>query len=69
MVSIGDRIYRVALTLLALALPLLLFFIASELVSGSLPALKAFGLRFLTRSIWDPVTGQFGVSARDRFAV
>jgi phosphate transport system permease protein len=59
-VSKGDRVYRVALTLLALTLPVLLFFIVAELVSGSWPALRQFGLRFLTQSTWDPVAGRFG---------
>ena len=59
-VSRGDRLYRTGLTTLALLLPLLLFFIVSELVVGSLPAVKQFGLGFLTKSTWDPVAGQFG---------
>ena len=59
-VSRGDRVYRVALTLLALLLPLLLFFIVGELVAGAWPALKRFGFGFLTSSTWDPVAGQFG---------
>ncbi len=52
--------YRVALTVTALALPLLLALILGELILGAWPALKAFGFGFLTRSVWDPVQGQFG---------
>lgn len=60
MVSRGDAVYRVALLLLALLLPLLLVAIVGGLVAGAWPAIKEFRLGFLTRSIWDPVTGQFG---------
>jgi len=59
-VSRGDRAYRVALTLLALSLPLLLLFIVGELAVGAWPALKQFGFGFLTQSVWDPVQGRFG---------
>jgi phosphate transport system permease protein len=59
-VSRGDSVYRVALTVFALLLPLLLVLIVGELIVGAWPALKAFGFGFLTRSVWDPVQGQFG---------
>ena len=53
-------IFRVVLTVLALLLPLLLLLIAVELVSEAIPAMRQFGLSFLTTSVWDPVRGQFG---------
>ena len=53
-------IFRAVLTVLALLLPLLFVLIAAELVSAALPAFSRFGLSFLTRSVWDPVRGQFG---------
>jgi phosphate transport system permease protein len=39
---------------------LLLAGIFVTLIIESLPSIKAFGLRFLTSSTWDPVTGEFG---------
>lgn len=59
-VSRGDVAYRAILTALALALPLLLATIALELAVGAWPALRQFRWGFLTRSIWDPVAGDFG---------
>lgn len=58
--SRADRWYRAILTTVALALPLLLLIIAGELVAGAIPAVTQFGLHFLTRSVWDPVAGEFG---------
>ena len=37
--------------------------IVIEVVDGALPAIEEFGLKFLTTSIWNPVTDVFG--ARD----
>jgi len=59
-VSPGDAVYRVALMLLALVLPLLLLAIVGGLVVGAWPAIRQFQLGFLFRSTWDPVAGQFG---------
>ncbi len=59
-VSRADVAYRVVLTAAGLALPLLLLFIAGELVVGAWPAIRQFGTSFLTRSVWDPVVGDFG---------
>jgi len=59
-VSRGDVVYRVVLTALALILPALLLIIAGELVVGAWPAIRQFGAGFLTRSVWDPVVGDFG---------
>ncbi len=39
---------------------ILVLLIIYELAVGSLPAIKAFGWRFLFTSKWDPVTKQFG---------
>jgi phosphate transport system permease protein len=61
-VSRGDVAYRAVLTAFALALPALLAIIAWELVVGAWPAIRAFGLRFLTGSTWDPVVGTFGAA-------
>ncbi|HEV8150366.1 MAG TPA: phosphate ABC transporter permease subunit PstC [Gemmatimonadales bacterium] len=56
----GDRVFRLVLGLAALAIPVLLGFLAWELVKGSRLAITQYGLGFLTTSIWDPVAGQFG---------
>jgi len=53
-------VFRVVLTVLALLLPLLLLMIGIKLVSEAVPAAHRFGLSFLTRSVWDPVRGEFG---------
>jgi phosphate transport system permease protein len=59
-VSRGDAVYRTLLTVLALILPFLLAAIALKLVTGAWPAISKFGFGFLTRSVWDPVRGEFG---------
>jgi phosphate transport system permease protein len=59
---VGDRIYRAALTLLALVLPLLLLTIVAELLVSAWPSVRAFGWSFLATSTWDPVAGVFGAA-------
>jgi len=58
----GDRIYRAALTALALTLPLLLLAFLGELVTNAWPSIERFGLRFVWTSVWDPVAGVFGAA-------
>lgn len=60
--SLGDMIYRVAITLLVLCVPVLLALVAWELLSAGWPALRKFGIGFLTSSAWNPVTGEFGAA-------
>jgi len=60
--SIGDRVYRAVTTAFAWAVPLLLGLIALEVVLAAWPALRTFGLDFLTSSNWDEVRGQFGAA-------
>ena len=55
-----DLLFRLATRLFALLVLLLLAGIIVSLVAGSLPALRAFGLGFLTSPQWNPVTEQFG---------
>ncbi|PYP56619.1 MAG: phosphate ABC transporter permease subunit PstC [Gemmatimonadetes bacterium] len=57
-----DRLYRAALTGLALSLPLLLVALLAELVASAWPAITRFGVRFLWTSVWDPVAGVFGAA-------
>ncbi|HYL21358.1 MAG TPA: phosphate ABC transporter permease subunit PstC [Gemmatimonadales bacterium] len=60
--NVGDRVYRGALTVLAVTLPLLLLALVSELVVSAWPAIRRFGLHFLWTSVWDPVAGVFGAA-------
>ncbi|PYP05087.1 MAG: phosphate ABC transporter permease subunit PstC [Gemmatimonadetes bacterium] len=60
--NVGDRLYRAALTALALTLPLLLLALVSELVMNAWPAIRRFGLHFVWTSVWDPVAGVFGAA-------
>ncbi len=60
--SIGDRIYRGATFAFALAIPILLLFIALEVFVGGWPAFRAFGFGFLTSSEWDPMNERFGAA-------
>jgi phosphate transport system permease protein len=60
--SVGDRIYRAAITLAALCVPALLLLIAIAVVVAGWPALSRFGLDFLTGSEWDAVHGEFGAA-------
>jgi len=58
--NIGDRVFRTVLTLAALAVPVLLGFLAWELYAGSRLAIAKFGFGFVTHSTWDPVAEDFG---------
>ena len=60
--GVGDRIYRIAITVFAACVPLLLLAIAAEIAVAAWPALHAFGFSFLTSSDWDPVNGSFGAA-------
>jgi phosphate transport system permease protein len=61
--AIGDTIYRWLTTLFAVCIPLLLVFIAVEIVVAAWPALRAFGFGFLTSSDWDPPKQVFGAAS------
>ncbi|HXG43530.1 MAG TPA: phosphate ABC transporter permease subunit PstC [Gemmatimonadales bacterium] len=59
--ALGDRVFKVALTAAALAVPALMLLLAWELHAGAELAIERFGLvRFVTGSVWDPVAEQFG---------
>jgi phosphate transport system permease protein len=60
--NVGDRLYRVTLTGLALTLPLLLLALLGELVVSAWPSITRFGFRFVWTSVWDPVHGVFGAA-------
>jgi phosphate transport system permease protein len=57
---VGDRAFKLALTLAALAVPVLMGFLVFELYTGSKLAIDKYGFSFITGSIWDPVTEEFG---------
>jgi phosphate transport system permease protein len=56
----GDRVFKLLLTLAALAVPVLLGFLVYELWDGARLAMHQFGLDFITSSNWDPVAEEFG---------
>ena len=60
--SIGDWIYVAVITGFALCVPILLVLVLWEVALAGWPALRQFGLGFLTSSVWDPVRGQFGAA-------
>jgi phosphate transport system permease protein len=55
-----DRLFAVLARLAALLTLALLAGILLSLFIGARPALEKYGLGFLTNSVWDPVTGEFG---------
>jgi phosphate transport system permease protein len=60
--NLGDRVYRVVLTTVALALPLFLVTLVGQLVVSAWPSIRRFGFHFLWSSVWDPVAGVFGAA-------
>ena len=60
--EIGDRVYGWSITGFALLVPLLLLAIFAAVGIAGWPALRAFGLSFITSSNWDPVNGVFGAA-------
>jgi phosphate transport system permease protein len=58
--AIGDRVFNLTTLALALVVLVLLFGLTLELFAHSMPAIKAFGLRFLISTEWDPATDQYG---------
>jgi len=59
--SAGDRVYRLAITLFALCVPLLLLLVAIEVGIAGWPTFSEHGVRFLFQSEWDPGSGRYGV--------
>jgi phosphate transport system permease protein len=58
-----DTIFRVLTRSAALTVLVILSGVILALVIGSVPALKTFGLSFITTEVWNPVTEQFGALA------
>jgi phosphate transport system permease protein len=61
--AVGDAVFRALTFLFALLVLLILGGVIIALVDGAWPALRTFGLSFLTTEIWNPVTEQFGALA------
>jgi phosphate transport system permease protein len=59
----NDMVFRIFTRSAALAVLLILSGVLLSLVIGSMPALKTFGLSFITTEVWNPVTDQFGALA------
>jgi phosphate transport system permease protein len=60
--AVGDRLYRWITMGFALVVPALLCLIGIEVFAAGWPALRQFGLEFLTSSDWDAVHGKFGAA-------
>jgi len=58
-----ERAFRTATFVAAVTVLLLLGGVAVSLLIGAWPAFTHFGLAFLTREIWNPVTDQYGALA------
>lgn len=61
--SRGDGVFRAVI--IGLSLIIIAVFLLSVYLLGrdSIPALRQFGLNFLTQTVWNPVTRQFGAGS------
>ena len=58
--NVADRVYAAFLLAFGLAIPALFAFILFRVGMSALPAIREFGLDFITSSQWNPVEGEFG---------
>ena len=58
----GDRVFYVATLVAALCVLILLGGVITSLVWGALPAIREFGLGFLSSTAWDPVNDKYGAA-------
>ncbi len=58
-----DMVFRHLTRVAAIAVLIILTGIIISLIHGSLPALQAFGFKFLITEVWNPVTDKFGGAA------
>ena len=61
--KLGDTVFHLLTLAAAWAVLILLGGVIASLVLGSMPAIKAFGLNFLSTEAWNPVTEKFGAMA------
>jgi phosphate transport system permease protein len=59
----GDAVFKGVTVLFAFTILAILLLMAVEMVTQSLPAVRAFGWRFITGRDWDAVQGNFGALA------
>ena len=59
----ADSLFHLLTRSSAIAVLLLLGGVIASLIIGSLPALRTFGLEFITTEVWNPVTEKFGALA------
>ena len=57
---LSESTFRKILYLSGISAIVLLLAILISLLASSIPAIKQIGFAFLTRTVWDPVTGEFG---------
>src|ERR1041385_3138377 len=57
---LADNVFRGIVVLCALAVLAVVGLIVFELITQSRLSMSKFGLKFLTRQIWDPVAEEFG---------
>ena len=58
--QLGDQVFRGLVVFCALAVMAVVGLIIFELLRESRPSMVKFGLKFLTKQIWDPVAEDFG---------
>lgn len=61
--GIGNRIFAALVTAAAIVVVLLIVGLFYELVSRSMPSIRASGIGFIWRTTWDPPHGVFGAGA------
>lgn len=60
--AVGDRIYKAAITVCALAVPLLVVLITGALGIAAWPAISEIGISLVTSSVWDVGAHKFGAA-------
>jgi len=58
----GDAVFKATLTAFAAVIPLLFLALVGRLAVSAWPTIRAFGVRFLTSSTWDPVANVYGAA-------
>ncbi len=61
--KLRDNVFHLLTLAAAWTVLLLLGGVIASLIMGSVPAIRAFGLNFLTTEAWNPVTEKFGAMA------
>ncbi len=56
----SERLFTATLYLTALSIIVLLAAVCLTLIIWSIPSMRVFGLRFITGTVWDPVSHEYG---------